>query len=241
MSKVSFTPIQPGDEASVTNPNALMVATNTATSAINQENVRVEGIDERNINFPFMTFKSYSSQDYSVKLGTGALNAWTEIPAGSSFTGGTQAQPTFLQGVPITVTLGSSFSFAVVRYSFVVTIEGNVNNSSHVGRNPMVGFCLFQDGVIIPPTERHVQNAIYGSRGQSGSHLDAARSVESVTLFHPVTVGTGPYKLTLRYYIDTGAQTPPLAPDTHGASPLVDSLADAVKVSSLTASVVYYK
>ena len=239
MSKVSFTPIQPGDAASVTNPNALMTATNTATSSINQENVRVEGIDERNISLPIMTFKSYTSEDYVAALGFPPLNTWTKIPAGSAFTGGSQPQPTFLAGVPITVNLGSSYSYAVIRYSLEVRIEGRVKNANHREVNEDVGFCIFNNNIPLLSTERHVQNAIAGSKGRAGSENDSARSVESVTLFHPVTV-TGSYTFDLRYYIDNHAQGA-LSPDTSGASPVVSSTNQAVRVSRLTASVVYYK
>ena len=237
MSKVSFTPIQPGDEASVTNPNALMVAVNTATGSINQENVRVEGIDERNLSLPIMTFKSYTSEDYEVKLGSGPLNAYTKIPAGSSFTGGSQTQPSFLLGMPITVSLGSSYSFAVVRYSFMVAIEGRVLGGSHSSRNEDVGFALFKDNSRITTTERHVQNAIMGSTGT----LNSGRSVESVTLFHKVLHQSSTpqtHTIDLRYIIDNhsiGA----LNPDTGHAH--ITSVDDAVVVSNLTASVVYYK
>ena len=78
-----------------------------------------------------------------------------------------------------------------------------------------------------------------GSKGRAGYENDSARSVESVTLFHPVTV-TGSYTFDLRYYIDNHAQGA-LSPDTSGASPVVSSTNQAVRVSRLTASVVYYK
>ncbi len=239
MSKVSFTPIQPGDEASVTNPNALMVATNTATASINQDNVRVEGIDERNISFPLMTFKSYTSEDYVAALGFPPLNTWTKIPAGSAFTGGSQPQPTFLAGVPINVNLGSSYSYAVIRYSLEVRIEGRVKNASHREVNEDVGFCIFNNNIPLLATERHVQNAIAGSKGKAGSENDSARSVESVTLILPVTVA-GSHSFDLRYHINNHAQGA-LSPDMHGAHPLVSSTQLAVRVHRLTASVVYYK
>tara|TARA_R110002012_G_scaffold12735_1_gene56229 strand:- start:20253 stop:20969 length:717 start_codon:yes stop_codon:yes gene_type:complete len=238
MSKVSFTPIQPGEEASITNPNALMTATNTATASINQENVRVEGIDERNIVFPLMTFKSYTSEDHVVKLGTGTLDAWTKIPAGTNFTGGSQPTPTFLQGVPITVNLGSSYKYAVIRYSFEVRIEGRVHNSSHSKVNEDVGFCVFVNNIPLLTTERHIQNAIAGSKGRAGSENDSARSVESITIFHPVTV-SGNFSFDLRYYIDTHSNGA-LAPDTNSGA-VVTSNDEAVRVSRITASVIKYK
>jgi len=234
MSKVSFTPIQPGDVASITAPNATMTATATATGAVNAENVRLEGLDERNIAFPLVSTLSHNSGDWAKNLSHTNLNAWLKVPSGGTWTGGTGSAPTFSAGVPFSLTLGTNFSYAVIRYTFEVRIEGRVGSGNDV--NEDLGFALFRNNVRLPVTERHIQNSV--AKSQAATKSQAARSVESVTLLFYHTL-SGSYDFDLRYYIDThglGA----LNPDAANLG-WVNGSNDAITISRLTASVIKYK
>ena len=233
MSKVSFSPIQPGDAASIIAPNATMTSTATATAAVNAENVRQEGIDERNLSFPLISTNSHNSGDWVRKLYT--LNNWDQVPVGGSWAGGTGASPSFAAGAPFTVSIGSSFSYAIIRYSFEIRIEGRTSGAANFV-NDDLGFAIFSNGTLLSHTERHIQNEVALSVARANS--EAARSVESVSLLHYVPV-PGTYTFDLRYFNNT-----------HGSSALgADSAylgwvlnnADAVTISRLTASVISYK
>ena len=244
MSKVTFTPIQPGDAASITNPNSLMTATNTATASLNQENVRVEGIDERNIAFPLIDVNFFSSfEDPYAALGLSTRNSPQKVPAGSSWVGGSSA-PTFAAGVPFSLNRGV-YNYAIVRYSLEVVIEGRTDNSTHNKANEEVSFVIYLNGIPVTNTQMHVQNAIYGSKGNdAGSKEDSARSVQSVTLFYPI-IGesiVSTFTTELYYQIDDHGNGN-LDPDS-----TVVSSADgksvierAIRIRRLTGSIVRYK
>jgi hypothetical protein len=235
MSKVSFTPIQPGDVASITAPNATMTATATATAAVNAENVRPEGLDERSIAFPLISTLSYDSGDWAKNISQ-STSMWMKVPSGGTWTGGTGSAPTFSSGVPFSLTLGTNFSYAVIRYTFEVRIEGRVGSGNDV--NEDLGFALFRDGVRLPVTERHIQNSV--AKSQAATNSQAARSVESVTLlFHHTLSGT--YNFDLRYYIDNHGLGS-LNPDVTNLGWLTQSTPpDAISIRRLTASVIRYK
>tara|TARA_R110002020_G_scaffold134824_2_gene301080 strand:- start:12079 stop:12780 length:702 start_codon:yes stop_codon:yes gene_type:complete len=233
MSKVSFTPIQPGDVASITAPNATMTATATATAAVNAENVRQEGLDERSISFPLVSTLSHNSGDWAKNI-TQSTSMWLKVPSGGTWTGGTGSAPTFSSGVPFSLTLGTNFSYAVIRYTFEVRIEGRVGSGNDV--NEDLGFALFRNNVLLPVTERHIQNSV--AKSQAATKSQAARSVESVTLLFYHTLN-GSYDFDLRYYIDNhglGA----LNPDAANLG-WVNGPSDAITISRLTASVIKYK
>ena len=230
MSNVPFSPIQPGDAASITAPNATMATTATATAAVNAENVRPEGIDERNLVFPLISTVSYNSGDWARTLKI-PLNAWRKVDGGSIWGGGTGSPPTFSSGVPMSVTLGTGFSYAVIRYSFAIRIEGRVG-----GSNEDVGFMIFANGVPLLATERNIQNSI--SHGAAATISGVCRSVESVTLIHYFSVNTT-IEFDLRFFINTHGQGP-LAAD-HTNIDWVSTVEDAVTISRLTASVIKYK
>ena len=244
MSKVTFTPIQPGDAASITNPNSLMTATNTATASLNQENVRVEGIDERNLAFPLVNVNFVSSfDDNYAALGLSTRNSPQKVPAGSSWVGGSSA-PTFAAGVPFSLNRGV-YNYAIVRYSLEVVIEGRVDNSTHNEANEEVSFVIYLNGIAVSNTQMHVQNAIYGSKGNdAGSKEDSARSVQSVTLFYPIigesVVST--FTTELYYQIDDHGNGTP-APDTTVVSAADGKTATqrAIRIRRLTGSIVRYK
>ena len=244
MSKVTFTPIQPGDAASITNPNSLMTATNTATASLNQENVRVEGIDERNLAFPLVNvnYNSSGSGNYAA-LGLSTRNSYQKVPAGSSWVGSSSA-PTFAAGVPFTLDRGV-YNYAIVRYSLEVVIEGRVDNSLHSEVNEDVSFIIFLNGFPLVSTQMHVQNAIFGSKGNSaGSKEDSARSVQSVTLFYPIIgeSALGPFTCELYYQIDDHGNGTP-APDTTVVVAADGKTATerAILIRRLTGSIVRYK
>ena len=230
MSKVSFSPIQAGDAASITAPNATMAATATATAAVNAENVRTEGLDERSLAFPFISTVSYNSGDWVTALQT-PLNAWHKVSHGGSWTGGTGSAPSFSNGVPMSVTIGTGFSYAVIRYSFAVRIEGRV-----AGSNEDVGFAIFANGIPLLATARHIQNSI--SHGAAATISGVCRSVESVTLLYYFDVSTT-INFDLRFFINTHGQGA-LAADSTNID-WVTAVNDAVTVSRLTASVIKYK
>lgn len=230
MSKVSFSPIQPGDAASITAPNATMAATASSTAAVNAENVRPEGIDERSLAFPLVSTVSHNSGDWATFLQT-PLNAWHKVGPGGAWTGGTGSKPTFINGVPMSVTLGTGFSYAVIRYSFAVRIEGRV-----AGSNEDVGFAIFANGVLVPTTERNIQNSI--SHGAAATISGVCRSVESVTLLYYMNVNTT-INFDLRFFINTHGQGVLAADNTNIG--WVTATNDAVTVSRLTASVIKYK
>ena len=244
MSKVTFTPIQPGDAASITNPNSLMTATNTATASLNQENVRVEGIDERNLAFPLIdvNFNSSGNDNYAA-LGFSTRNSPQKVPAGSSWVGGSSA-PTFAAGVPFSLNRGV-YNYAIVRYSLEVVIEGRVDNSTHNEANEEVSFIIYLNGIPVTSTQMHVQNAIYGSKGNSaGSKEDSARSVQSVTLFYPIIGESAVSTFTTELYYqidDHGNGTP--APDTTVVVAADGKTATerAILIRRLTGSIVRYK
>jgi len=234
MSKVSFTPIQPGDAASIIAPNATMTSTATATAAVNAENVRQEGIDERNLTFPLISTVSYDSGDWATNLSY--LNAWLQVPGGGTWTGGTGSAPTFTTGVPFSLTLGSTFSYAVLRYSFEVRIEGRVGTGTFV--NEDLGFALFRDNAHLTITERHIQNSV--AKSAAATKSQAARSIQTVTLlfYHNLN---GTYDFRLRYNIGTHGRGT-LNPDVSNLGWLTASTPpDAISIRRLTASVIKYK
>ena len=233
MSKISFTPIQPGDAASITSPNSLMSATATATAAINGENVRPEGIDERSLTFPLIATETATSHNRRVNLGSGTLGSWVQIPQGSTWIG-TGTSATFSAGAPFTLTLGSTYSYAIIRYSFEAVIEGRVGSGNFV--NEDVGFALYRDGARLTATERHVQNAVANSAAATTS--GACRTVQSVNIiFHHSLNGT--YTFDLRYHIDNHGHGT-LNPDVTNIG-FISSVDEAVVVKRLFASVIKYK
>jgi len=233
MSKVSFTPIQPGDVASITAPNATMTATATATAAVNAENVRPEGLDERSIAFPLISTLSYDSGDWAKRI-IQPVSTWQVVPSGGSWTGGTGSAPTFPSGARFNLTLGTNFSYAVIRYTFEVRIEGRVGSGNDV--NEDLGFALFRNHVRLPVTERHIQNSV--AKSQAATNSQAARSVESVTLLFYHTLN-GSYDFDLRTYIDSHGLGSP-NPDAANLG-WVNGSNDAITISRLTASVIKYK
>ena len=234
MSKVSFAPIQPGDAASITSPNNLMSATATATAAINGENVRPEGIDERNLTFPLIATETATSHDRRVNLGSGSLNSWVQIPQGSTWTG-TGTSATFSAGAPFTLTLGSTYNYAIIRYSFEVTIEGRVGSTGNFV-NEDVGFAIHRDGARLSATQRHVQNSVANSAAAATS--EACRSVQSVNIIYYHSLN-GTYTFDLRYHINNHGHGT-LSPDTANI-PWITATEQAVVVKRLSASVIKYK
>jgi len=239
MSKVSFTPIQPGDVASITAPNATMTATASATAAINAENVRQEGIDERNLTFPLVVSNTAHSGNYTDVLVT--IKSWTKIPASGSWappTSGAVSPSSFSSGVPFTVTLGGTFSYAIIRYSLEVAIEGRASGAPSETHyvNDDVGFCIFRDGVQLGHTRRFVQNQLAKSASGFGT-TEQSRTVQSVTIFQYVENVGGTFDL--RYHINTHGSSG-LKADT-GGMPWVSGTNDAVNIRRLTASVMHYK
>tara|TARA_R110000824_G_C15043990_1_gene660706 strand:- start:6 stop:698 length:693 start_codon:yes stop_codon:yes gene_type:complete len=230
MSKVSFSPIQPGDAASIAAPNATMSATAASTAAVNAENVRVEGLDERSLAFPLISTLSYDSGDWSRILKT-PLDAWYAVPHGGTWNGGTGSLPTFAPGVLMMVNLSSNFNHAVIRYSFTVSIEGRV-----AGSNEEVGFAILANGVHIWESVRYIQNSI--SHGAAATLSGVCRSEQSVTLLHYTTI-TSPVIFHLEYFIGTNGQGA-LAADKTNIS-WVNNVDDVVTISRLTASVIKYK
>jgi hypothetical protein len=244
MSKVSFTPIQPGDAASITAPNAVMTATATATAAIDAENVRQEGLDERSLAFPLTEFvKHESTYGWGLYRGSYTHKAWLDLQAGSSWTkiiaSSTASAPSLTAGAPFMVTIGAGqHSYAVVRYSFEVCIEGRISGSTHYV-NDSVGFRITRNGAPLVTTERWVQNSIAKSVG-GGSGDESARSVESVTVFYYIDIA-GSWTFKLQSYIDTHSSTG-LRPDT-SSSPSwgVASNHQGVIIRNFSASIFRYK
>ena len=240
MSKVSFTPIQPGDEASITAPNAVMTSTATATAAIDAENVRPEGLDERSLAFPLTEFSKHES----TYRGAYTHKSWLDLQAGSSWTkiisSSTASAPTFASGAPFSFTLGpGGHSYAVIRYSFEVCIEGRETGSTNYV-NDAVGFRITRNGVALTTTERWVQNSIAKSIGTTAGGSETTRSVESVTIFHYITIN-GSWTFKLQSYIDTHSSTG-LAPDTANYPTFgVSTPHQGVTIRNLTASVFKYK
>ena len=232
MSKVSFSPIQPGDAATITAPNATIAAITTATGLVNDENVRAEGIDERNIDFPLVTASIKSSRNWRANLSI--INTFTPIPAGTSgaWSGGTSGVPNFSAGCPFTVTIGSGFSYAVLRYSLQIEIEGRVATSGGVHVNNDVGFQIYIGGVAVTTTKRNIQNQMAVSDADSDT-----RTVQSVVILHYINL-SGTWTFDLRYKIDTHSNAS-LGAD--GGKAWISSSSDAVNFRSFTASVVYYK
>ena len=244
MSKVSFTPIKPGDAASITAPNAVMTATATATAAIDAENVRQEGLDERSLAFPLTEFvKHESTYGWGLYRGSYTHKAWLDLQAGSSWTkiisSSTASAPSFTAGAPFMVTIGAGqHSYAVVKYSFEVCIEGRISGSTNYV-NDAVGFRITRNGAALTTTERWVQNSIASSVG-GASGDESARSVESVTLFYFITIA-GSWTFKLQSYIDTHSSTG-LRPDT-SSSPSwgVASNHQGVIIRNFSASIFRYK
>jgi hypothetical protein len=232
MSKVSFTPIQPGDAASVTAPNATMTAATSGTGAINGENVRAEGIDERNLYLPVQSHKSYSSDGGWVRLGYKPLNQWIDMPGYGDWVSAT-TQPNFQAGCPMSATIGTTYEYAIIRYSFNVIIEGRVQGTGNYVCDD-VGFRITRNGAPLTSTQRHVQNQVaLAVGGASGDQ--ASRSVQTVTLLTHVSL-SGSHLFKCQAYIDTHGQNP--GPDT--TLSWVININDFVTITNFTGSVVLY-
>tara|TARA_R110000824_G_scaffold332851_1_gene519435 strand:- start:346 stop:1062 length:717 start_codon:yes stop_codon:yes gene_type:complete len=238
MSKVSFGPIQPGDVASITAPNATMAATASATAAVNAENVRPEGIDERNLVFPLVSTISYDSGDWIREIPGGYLNMFKTVDAGSNWTGGTGTSPTFGTGLPFSITLGTDFNYAIIRYSFEIQIEGRVAGCANYVSDDL-GFAIFRDNTLLATTERHIQNSVAKSASRLSIPSEAARSAQSVTLITHHTLN-GNFNFDLRFKIDTRG-SPGLSPDSKINIPWTLFTTSPITISRLTASVIKYK
>lgn len=84
MSRVSFTRIQPGDVASAASLNTPFGAIATASTTINQQNLRTDAIDSQNISKPAVFSNSIQDANTSSTPGTYVGNTWQAVTHGST-------------------------------------------------------------------------------------------------------------------------------------------------------------
>tara|TARA_R100000808_G_scaffold25024_1_gene60571 strand:+ start:5481 stop:6119 length:639 start_codon:yes stop_codon:yes gene_type:complete len=146
MSRVRLTTVSPGTTTGITRNNQLQDDIETGLSQINQQNIRVEGIDKRNVAFPICEESGHAA----------TYSTWGRVSVPS--TGSNWAShPT--TSFSVSVAMADCYA-AIVRFSGEVRLEGGTTSGVSVFPQWLgVRMAEMKDGtpVTLPHTQRHFQ------------------------------------------------------------------------------------
>lgn len=221
MSRVDVETILVGEANTVTKPNNTLTNLAAGTALVNGDNVRLEGIDRRNIQVPNAGFVNLTDAESGTwEDSTPALTSltWTPVPTHAS-----GSAPSTLE------VYVDHQQFAMVRFSFAVRIDGyNSQGTSGSGKQPVLYTRLTYDGVAIPPTERAWQAQVItlGAAPPTNPHECAVRQATMIVYSDPIG-GSGLRTYQLEYKVDR---------DGNGVTPL-----PVIQILDMKSSSVVYR
>ena len=146
MSRVTLTTVSPGEATTITGPNQFQDDLEAALANVNEENIRTEGIDRRNIDFP-------------VCVESGSMNVNSRVSVSATNNNWAPYPNTF----QVSINMTDCFS-AIVRFSGEVRLEGGTATVAEQTPQYLgVRMSENKDGTITPlvHTERYFQIGRY--------------------------------------------------------------------------------
>mgnify|MGYP003109167213 CR=1 FL=1 len=154
MSRVTLTTVSPGEATTITGPNQFQDDLEAALSSVNEQNIRTEGIDRRNIDFPICIESGFMNVNSRTAVTT-TSNTWVPYPN------------TF----QVSISMTDCFA-AIIRFSGEVRLDGVVATVAEESPQFLgVRMSQTKDGVVgaLAHTERYFQ---------IGRHPDASASAQ---------------------------------------------------------------